>query len=155
MRLLIVAVGERMPGWVDEGFNEYLKRMPRRFRIELIPIRPEKRTGRTAEQCIAAEAQRIRAALPAGVQKVILDERGQDLRSLDLAGLMERWLSDGRDTAFLIGGPDGLAPELKKETDLHIRLSSMTLPHAMVRVLLAEQLYRAAAILDNHPYHRE
>ena len=144
-----------MPAWVDAGFNEYLKRMPRKLRVELVPIRPEKRSGRTPSQCLAAEAQRIHAALPEGVRKVILDERGQDMRSMDLSRMLERWQTEARDIAFLIGGPDGIAPELKKETDLHIRLSSLTLPHALVRVLLAEQLYRAASILDNHPYHRE
>lgn len=155
MRLLIFAVGERMPDWVDEGVGEYLKRMPRKLRTELVSIRPEKRSGRTAEQCLAAEAQRLRSALPEGVRKVILDERGQDLRTIELSRLLERWQSEGRDIAFLIGGPDGLEPALKKEADLLIRLSSLTLPHALVRVLLSEQLYRAASILDNHPYHRE
>lgn len=155
MRLLILAVGERMPGWVDEAFAEYAKRMPRKLRMELTPIRPERRTGRTAEQCMTAEAARIEAALPAGSRKVVLDERGTDLRTVDLARMLERWQLESRDTAFLIGGPDGLAPELKQRADVQIRLSSLTLPHALCRVLLAEQLYRAASILDNHPYHRE
>ena len=155
MRLLILAVGERMPGWVDEGFAEYAKRMPRKLRMELVTVKPERRSGRTPEQCMAAEAARIEAALPAGARKVILDERGQDLRTVDLARMLERWQLEGGDTAFLIGGPDGLAPELKQRANSQIRLSSLTLPHALVRVLLAEQLYRAASILDNHPYHRE
>jgi 23S rRNA (pseudouridine1915-N3)-methyltransferase len=155
MRLLIVAVGERMPGWVDEAFAEYARRMPRKLRLELIPVRPEKRSGRTPAQCMAAEAERIRAALPPAVCKIALDERGRDLRSTDLAQLLERRQQDGRDTAFLIGGPDGLDPMLKTEAEIEIRLSSLTLPHALVRVLLAEQLYRAVSILDNHPYHRE
>jgi 23S rRNA (pseudouridine1915-N3)-methyltransferase len=155
VRLLVVAVGDRMPAWVDEATAEYAKRMPRHLRVEWVLIRPEKRSGRSPEQCMAAEAERILSALPAGTRKVALDERGRDLRSADLARLLERWQLDGRDTALLIGGPDGLAPELKSGTDEQIRLSSLTLPHALVRVLLAEQLYRAASILDNHPYHRE
>ena len=155
MRLLVVAVGERMPGWVDEGFRDYVRRMPHKARIELIEIRPEKRgPTRTAGQCMAAEATRIRAALPAEALRVALDERGKDLDTVQFAENLRRWLNEGRDCAFLIGGPDGLDPGLKEEAHLRLRLSSMTLPHALVRVLLAEQLYRAAAILDNHPYHR-
>lgn len=155
MRLLILAVGERMPGWVDEAFAEYAKRMPRKLRMELVAVRPERRSGRTPEQCMTAEAARIEAALPQGNRIVALDERGIDLRTVDLAHMIERWQLDGGDTVFLIGGPDGLAPELKQRANSQIRLSSLTLPHALVRVLLAEQLYRAASILDNHPYHRE
>lgn len=155
MRLLVVAVGDRMPGWVDEAVAEYAKRMPRHLRLEWIPIRPEKRSGRTPEQCMAAEAERILAALPGGARKVVLDERGKDLRSTDLARSLERWQADGRDTALVIGGPDGIAPTLKNVAEEQLRLSSLTLPHALVRVLLAEQLYRAASIIDNHPYHRE
>ena len=155
MRLLIVAVGERMPAWVEDAVAEYGKRMPRHLRLEWIAIRPEKRVGRSPEQCMAAEAERIGAALPPGVRKIALDERGKELRSVDLARLLERWQTEGRDTALLIGGPDGLAAELKNGCEGQLRLSSLTLPHALVRVLLAEQLYRAASILDNHPYHRE
>lgn len=156
MRFLVVAVGDRMPAWVDAAFAEYAKRMPRRARIELAEVRPEPRTtGRTPAQMMAAEAARIRAAVPAGAALVALDERGRDLTTRALAAQVERWLAGGADVAFLVGGPDGLDEGLKQAAALRLRLSSLTLPHAMVRVLLAEQLYRALAILDNHPYHRE
>jgi 23S rRNA (pseudouridine1915-N3)-methyltransferase len=156
LKLLLVAVGERMPDWVDLAFGDYARRFPRRARLELVEIRPEKRGAtRSADQVRAAEAARIAAALPAGCLRVVLDERGRDATTADLARLVERWLGDGRDVAFIAGGPDGLAPEIKAGGDLMLRLSSLTLPHALVRVLLAESLYRALSVIDNHPYHRE
>ena len=155
MRLLIVAVGERVPGWVDEAFADYSRRMPRKARIELIEIRPERRGGsRTPAQCMRAEAARIEAALPPQARRIVLDERGADFTTARLAESLGRWLGKGRDLAFIIGGADGLDPALKSTAELQLRLSSLTLPHALVRVLLAEQLYRAVSILDNHPYHR-
>lgn len=155
MRLLIVAVGERMPAWVDTAFSDYARRMPHKARIELIEVRPERRSAtRTAAQCMAAEATRIDAAIPPGCRRIVLDEHGRDLDTRQLAEAVGRWLGDGCDQAFIIGGADGLAPELKATATLQLRLSSLTLPHALVRVLLAEQLYRAVSILDNHPYHR-
>ena len=155
MRLLIVAVGERMPGWVDEAFAEYARRMPRKARIELVEVRPERRGGtRTPAQCMAAEADRIRAAIPAQSRLIVLDERGMDVTTVQLSRHLGRWLEEGREPAFVIGGPDGLAPELKEAAESQLRLSALTLPHGLVRVLLAEQLYRAVSILDNHPYHR-
>lgn len=145
-----------MPGWVDEGFADYARRFPRKAALSLIEIRPERRGDtRTAAQAMAAEAKRIQAALPAGCYRVALDERGRDLTTTQLARLLEGWLAGGRDVALLVGGPDGLDPGLKAGADLQVRLSSLTLPHALVRVLLAEQLYRALSVLDNHPYHRE
>lgn len=156
MRLLIVAVGDRMPDWIEAGFADYTRRMPRTTRIDLVEIRPEPRKAtRTAEQCMAAEATRIESALPAGVRRVALDERGRDLTTVALAEQMARWLAGSIDVAFIIGGPDGLDPALKRSAEMSLRLSSMTLPHALVRVLLAEQLYRASSILNHHPYHRE
>ncbi len=155
MKLCIVAVGQRMPGWVVEAFGDYAKRLPPDCPLELREVKPEPRTtGRTAAQMMAAEAGRIQAALPANSLRIALDERGKDLSTMDLSAAMTQWRSDGRDVAFIIGGPDGLDGELKRSCDRLIRLSSLTLPHAMVRVLLAEQLYRAWAILHNHPYHR-
>lgn len=156
MRFLVVAVGDRMPPWVDEAFAEYAKRMPRRARLALLPVKPEPRAGgRSPARCMAAEAARIRAALPERCTTVALDERGRDLTTRELARAVDTWLAGGTDVAFLLGGPDGLDPALKAEAAATLRLSSLTLPHAMVRVLLAEQLYRAFSILDNHPYHRE
>jgi len=155
MRLLVAAVGERMPRWVDDGFAEYAKRFPPKARLELMAVRPEQRGAtRTVAQALAAEGKRLAAGLPAGCRRVALDERGREVTSGELARLLERWLADGRDVAFLVGGPDGLDPALKAAAEVQLRLSSLTLPHALVRVLLAEQLYRALAILDNHPYHR-
>jgi 23S rRNA (pseudouridine1915-N3)-methyltransferase len=156
VRLLVVAVGERMPGWVDAAFADYARRFPRKAPLALVEVRPEKRGAtRTPAQAMAAEAKRIDAALPAGCLRVALDERGRDLTTAQLARLLDGWLAAGRDVGFLIGGPDGLDAGLKARADLQLRLSSLTLPHALVRVLLAEQLYRALMVLDNHPYHRQ
>ena len=156
MKLSILAVGTRMPGWVEEGFAEYQKRMPREARIELTEIKPEKRDGgKTAEQVMAAEAMRIIAALPKGCLRVALDERGKSFTSLQLAERLKEWLASGRDVALIVGGADGLAPEIKQDCDLLWSLSTLTLPHPLVRIVLAEQLYRAMSILQNHPYHRE
>jgi 23S rRNA (pseudouridine1915-N3)-methyltransferase len=156
VKLLVIAVGARMPGWVTEGTAEYSKRMPREARLDWVEIRPEKRDGgRTPEQVMRAEAARIEAALPKGCLRVVLDEHGASLTSLQLAERLKTWLASGRDVAFVIGGADGLAPELKAEADLLWSLSDLTLPHALVRIVLAEQLYRAVSILQNHPYHRE
>jgi 23S rRNA (pseudouridine1915-N3)-methyltransferase len=156
VRLLVVAVGERMPGWVDAAFADYARRFPRKAPLALLEVRPEKRGAtRTAAQAMAAEAKRIDAALPTGCLRVALDERGRDLTTAQLARLLDGWLAAGRDVGFLIGGPDGLDSGLKARADLQLRLSSLTLPHALVRVLLAEQLYRTLTVLDNHPYHRQ
>jgi 23S rRNA (pseudouridine1915-N3)-methyltransferase len=156
MRLLVVAVGSRMPGWVDAAFTDYARRMPRRARIELTEVRPEpRRPSRSVAQLLAAEETRIRAVLPARCRCVALDERGRTLTTQELATNLESWLGGGEDLAFLIGGPDGLAPELKRSAALNMRLSSFTLPHGLARVVLSEQLYRALSILDHHPYHRE
>ncbi|WP_323012613.1 23S rRNA (pseudouridine(1915)-N(3))-methyltransferase RlmH [Castellaniella sp.] len=157
MKLRIYAVGTRMPAWVQAAWQDYTKRMPRECQIELHEIRPEPRThGKTPAQLMQAEAQRIEAALPASpIWRVILDEHGQDLSTRALASHLETWREAGQDIALIIGGPDGLEPALKKTARQMLRLSSLTLPHPMVRVLLAEQLYRAWTILSGHPYHRE
>ena len=155
MKLHILAVGHKMPEWIASGFDEYAKRMPPELRIELREIKPEPRTGgRTAQSVMAAERQRIDAALPKGARIVALDERGQDWTTMQLAAALPGWQQEGRDVAFVIGGADGLAPEVKQRAELMLRVSSLTLPHGMVRVLLAEQLYRAWSITQNHPYHR-
>lgn len=145
-----------MPGWVNEAFHDYAKRMPRDMKIELIEVRPEPRTsGKPTLQLLEAEAGRIARALPREASRVALDERGREFTTAELA----RWLAarrqDGRDIAFVIGGADGLAPEVKSGAGPLMRVSAMTLPHGLARVLLAEQLYRASSILNRHPYHRE
>jgi 23S rRNA (pseudouridine1915-N3)-methyltransferase len=155
-RLHILAVSGKMPAWCGEACAEYLKRLPRGFEVALHEIKAEARgTGRTAAQMMAAEAQRLRAALPRGTRMVALDEHGSDLDTAKLAERLRGWLDSGVPTTFLIGGPDGLDATLKAECEARVRLSSLTLPHALARVLLAEQLYRAASLLGGHPYHRE
>jgi 23S rRNA (pseudouridine1915-N3)-methyltransferase len=155
MKLQILAVGHKMPDWIATGFDEFAKRMPPELRIELREIKPEPRTtGRTAQSAMAAERQRIEAALPKGARVVALDEHGRDWTTMQLADALPAWQQDGRDVAFVIGGADGLDPQVKARAEMLLRLSSLTLPHGMVRVLLAEQLYRAWSITQNHPYHR-
>lgn len=155
MKLLVVALGTRMPEWVDAGFGEYAQRMPREARVELLELRPEKRDGRPVAALLEAERQRIEAALPAAARLVALDERGEAWTTRRLADALERWLAEGRDTAFVIGSADGLHERIARRADIRLALSPMTLPHGLVRVLLAEQLYRAMSLLRNHPYHRE
>lgn len=156
MKLLVVAVGHRMPAWVEAGFDEFARRMPRELPLQLIEVKAEPRTtGKTVEAMMAAEAGRIEAALPPRCRRLILDERGADLTTVALARRLEAWQGEGQDVAFIVGGPDGLAPELKASANESLRLSSLTLPHALVRPLLAEALYRAWSVTKNHPYHRE
>jgi 23S rRNA (pseudouridine1915-N3)-methyltransferase len=155
MQLVIAAVGHKMPTWISNGFDEYVKRMPADCRIVLKELKPVERSGsKTAETAMALERTRIEAALPKGARIVALDERGKDLTSVQLAQHLTQWQQDGRDVAFIIGGADGLDAEFKTKADMMLRISSLTLPHGMVRVLLAEQLYRAWSITQNHPYHR-
>ncbi len=155
MKLVIAAVGHRMPDWVAAGCNEYIKRMPRELPLSVVEIKPEPRGGKTREQLTAAEKARIAPAIANCGRIVALDERGKDLTTQQLAQRLEAWMQQGGDTAFLIGGADGLDPELKERADEMIRLSSLTLPHAMARLVLCEQLYRAVSVIRNHPYHRE
>lgn len=155
MKLLLVAVGQRLPAWADEAYQDYAKRFPPDLRLELKAVKAEPRNGKTPEQLMAAEAVRIEAALPKGVRRVVLDEHGTRLTTLQVAQRLTAWTSDGRDVALIVGGPDGLAPALKGTADETLRLSDLTLPHAFVRVMLAEALYRAWTVTINHPYHRE
>jgi 23S rRNA (pseudouridine1915-N3)-methyltransferase len=156
VKLSVLAVGHRMPDWVTAGFEEYARRMPREMPLQLKELKPAQRSaaGDTA-RWLQAEAERINAAAPAGLLRVALDERGRSFPTRILAEHLERWRGDGRDVAFIIGGADGLAPELKTGAGLLWSLSPLTLPHGLVRVVLAEQLYRAASMLAGHPYHRE
>ncbi len=156
MRLIVIAVGERMPGWVDQAVDDYARRMPRALRLELKTIRPARRTeGDSVEQLLREEAVRLDAAIPRAALIVALDERGKALSSMALARQLDLWMQGGQDIALLIGGPDGLDPALKRRAAITLQLSSFTLPHGLARVVLVEQLYRAAMILANHPYHRE
>ena len=156
MKLVIVAVGHRMPAWVDAGFGEYARRMPHDAQLALSAIKPEARgAGIAGARLLAAEGKRILASVPCGSLKVVLDERGTLLATRELAHRLELWRATGRDLAFIVGGADGLAEELKRNADFKWSLTPLTLPHGLARVVLAEQLYRAVSILHNHPYHRD
>ena len=156
MRILIVAVGTRMPQWVAAGFEDYARRLPAQERIELIEVKPEKGVPHlSADQVLAREARRIEAVLPQGCTRVILDERGRTMSSVQLAEQLTRWRARGKDIAFIIGGAEGLGAALKSTATTLLSLSPMRLPHALARVLLVEQLYRAHAIRSGHPYHRD
>ena len=157
MKCLVIAVGHRMPAWISAGYEEYARRMPREMVLRLTEIKPEARTDDTPggiRRALETEAKRIRAAVPAGSELIALDERGQQYTSQELADRMREWRMDGRDVAFVIGGADGLEARLKSEAAQLWALSRLTLPHGLARVLLAEQLYRAASIVQGHPYHR-
>jgi len=155
MRLGILAVGHKLPDWVAKGCAEYIKRMPRELPLSVVEVKPEPRGSKTREQLLAAEKSRLQAALSGFSRVVVLDERGTDLTTVKLAQRLEDWMREGGDTAFIIGGADGIDEELKQRADAMIRLSSLTLPHAMARLVLCEQLYRALSVVRNHPYHRE
>ena len=155
MRLGILAVGHKLPDWVAAGCAEYIKRMPRELPVAMVEVKPERRSGKTREQLLAAEKVRLRSALQGYARTIVLDERGTDLTTLKLAQRLEDWMREGGDTAFVIGGADGIDEEIKAGADSMIRLSSLTLPHAMARLVLCEQLYRALSVVRNHPYHRE
>lgn len=156
MRLLLASVGQKPPAWAETAYDDFAKRFPPELKLELKAVKAEPRTsGKTAAQLMAAEAQRLEAAIPKGARRVVLDERGSRLTTVQLADRLRFWLGDGRDVVLLVGGPDGLDPALKATADETLRLSDLTLPHAFVRVLLAEALYRAWSVTTNHPYHRE
>lgn len=155
MKLVIVAVGQRMPAWADTAYEDYAKRFPPELKLELKAVKTEPRGSKTTETLMAAERSRIEAAVPKGARVVVLDERGDRLTTVALAVRLKAWMHDGRDVGLVIGGPDGLDPGLRDAADERVRLSDMTLPHAFVRVLLAEQLYRAWSAMVGHPYHRE
>ena len=154
MKLLIVAVGQRVPDWAQTAWDDYAKRFPFEIKVELKAVKTEPRSSKTLETLYAAERGRIEAAIPKGCRIVALDERGTTLTTMALADKLKSWQLGG-DVALVIGGPDGLDPGFKQTAHERIRLSDLTLPHAMVRVLLIEQLYRAWSINANHPYHRE
>ena len=155
MKLVIVAVGQRMPDWAQTAYDDYAKRFPPDCRVEVKTVKTEPRGSKKLETLLAAERARIEAAIPKGARVVALDERGTALTTVALAKHLREWQMGGDDVALVIGGPDGLAPTFKAAAHLRIRLSDMTLPHALARVLLIEQLYRAWSVNANHPYHRE
>lgn len=155
MKLVVVAVGQRMPAWVQSAWDEYAKRFPPELRIELKAVKTETRGSKTLASLLSAERDRIRAAIAPGSRIVALDEHGSSLTTMALAQRVQQWQLGSDDVALVIGGPDGLDPAFKQAAHERIRLSDLTLPHAFARVLLVEQLYRAWSINTNHPYHRE
>jgi 23S rRNA (pseudouridine1915-N3)-methyltransferase len=155
MKLRIVALGHKLPAWADSAFNNYARRMPREFALELAEIKPEARDrGKSVAQMLDAESTRI-AAAAAGCHIVALDEHGDAWTTAKLAQQLRQWRDDAQAIAFVIGSADGLAPGVKRNAKAILAVSAMTLPHSLARVLLAEQLYRAASLLQGHPYHRE
>jgi len=155
VRLLIVAVGQRVPDWAQTAWDDYAKRFPYELKVELKAVKTEPRGSKTLETLYAAERARIEAAIPRGTRIVALDERGTTVTTLALAAKLKDWQLGGTDVALVIGGPDGLDPAFRQAAHERIRLSDLTLPHAFARVLLIEQLYRAWSVNANHPYHRE
>ena len=158
MRLTIVAVGQKVPDWAQTAYDDYAKRFPPELKVELKAVKTEPRASKTLESLLAAERTRIEGAISKGaksVRIVALDERGTAVTTVALAERLKAWQLSGDDVAIVIGGPDGLDGDFKKAAHERLRLSDLTLPHAMVRVLLIEQLYRAWSITINHPYHRE
>lgn len=155
MKIILVAVGQRMPDWAQTAYDDFAKRFPPDCRVEIKTVKTEPRGSKTLETLLAAERARIEAAIPRGARIVVLDERGNHMTTVALAQQLKQWQLEADDVALVIGGPDGLDPEFKAKAHLRMRLSDMTLPHALARVLLIEQLYRAWSINANHPYHRE
>ncbi|MFZ2387411.1 MAG: 23S rRNA (pseudouridine(1915)-N(3))-methyltransferase RlmH [Polaromonas sp.] len=155
MRLTIVAVGQKVPDWAQTAYDDYAKRFPPELKVELKAVKTEPRASKTLENLLASERGRIEGAITRGCRVVALDERGTAVTTMALAEKLKVWQLSGDDVAIVIGGPDGLDAGFKQSAHERIRLSDLTLPHAMVRVLLIEQLYRAWSITINHPYHRE
>jgi 23S rRNA (pseudouridine1915-N3)-methyltransferase len=155
MKLRIVALGQRVPAWVVAGFDDYARRLPRELALELIELKPEPRhRGKTVSQTLAAEAKRI-ASATRGCLVVALDERGKAWSTPQLAEGLRVWRERAQPVAFVIGSADGLADAVKRDADVIMAVSALTLPHGLIRVVLAEQIYRAASLLAGHPYHRE
>lgn len=156
MKLTVIAVGHKMPGWIAAGIDDYARRMPPDLPLQLIEIKPGHRVaGEDGDKARKIEAERILAALPAGSLPVALDERGTQATTRELAEWLRGWMNDGVSPAFIVGGADGLDASVKARAAKTLGLSRLTLPHALARLVLAEQLYRAVCILKNHPYHRD
>jgi 23S rRNA (pseudouridine1915-N3)-methyltransferase len=158
VKLHIISIGHKPPAWISKGIQDYARRMPREMPMVLTELRAAARTGKDGAQSArarATERDRIIAAIPPHGVQVALDERGETLTTVQLANRLQDWMVSARDVCFIIGGADGLDDGLKKGADLVFSLSRLTMPHALARVVLIEQLYRATSILRNHPYHRE
>lgn len=157
MKFHILAVGHKMPDWIQRGYTEYSQRMPKEAAMQLIEIKPEKRVGKSSksiERLLLAESERICSALPPQNHIIVLDERGKQCTTISLAKQITYWMQSAQDVTFIIGSADGLHQSIKQMAHERLALSTMTLPHGLARILLAEQLYRALSITRNHPYHR-
>ncbi len=155
MKLVVVAVGQRLPAWAQTAWGDYAKRFPPELRLELKAVKTQARSSQTLASILAAERSRIEAAINPGSRIVVLDEHGSAVTTMVLAQRLQQWQLGADDVALVIGGPDGLDPAFKQAAHERLRLSDLTLPHAFARVLLVEQLYRAWSVNANHPYHRE
>lgn len=155
MRIHLIAVGQRMPTWIEAGYQEFARRLPPECSLHLSEIAPGKRSRRPdVARIVRDEGERILAALPKGALRVALEVEGRAWSTPELAGRLEHWLGDGRDVALMVGGPDGLSEDCRRAAELAWSLSPLTFPHALVRVMVAEQIYRAWTIVSGHPYHR-
>ncbi len=155
MKFHILAVGNKLPAWVNNAFTEYAKRFSQEISLQLIEIKPEKRTSnKNKEQILHAEYQRIKTSIPAGCHIIILDVLGIHYTTTQLADVIKKWMQEGHDIAFVIGGADGLHESIKSSAHSSLSLSKLTFPHGLARIILAEQLYRAVSLIKNHPYHR-
>jgi 23S rRNA (pseudouridine1915-N3)-methyltransferase len=155
MRIYLISSGNRMPRWVQEGYGEYAKRMPPECALQLVEIAPGRRgKGMDVQRAMAEEGERMLRAVPKGARVIALDVGGRSWSTEQLSGQLSGWLTEGRDLALLVGGPEGLAPACLERAGGLWSLSSLTFPHPLVRVVLAEQLYRAWSLLKGHPYHR-
>jgi len=155
MRVKIIAVGTKMPRWVEEGFGDYAKRLPRDFAVEVVelPLGPRSKNA-SVQKAIAKEGEQMLAAIPPGDRVLALDVKGKPWSTEQLSDQLAKWRMEGDNYSLLIGGPDGLAPECLARADAKWSLSALTLPHPLVRIVVIEQLYRAWTILQNHPYHK-
>jgi 23S rRNA (pseudouridine1915-N3)-methyltransferase len=155
MKIRLLTVSQRQPKWVSEGCDEYAKRLPRAWQFQILEVKPEARTsGVTKDRVQLAEAARIRKVVPKGARVVALDERGESWSTEQFARTVDSWQQTGRDLVFVIGGADGLDTDFRSSADHQISLSRMVMPHGLVRVVLVEQLYRVATVIDGHPYHK-
>lgn len=155
MRILVVAVGQKIPAWVQAGIDDFAKRMPPEWHFEIKAIKTPTRGGNSIDQLMAQERAKLEAFIPKGAWVVAMDERGEAWTTHQFAERVQQWQGQGRDLVFVIGGPDGIQPEWRQQCDTRMRLSHMTLPHAMARLVLVEQIYRAWSVITQHPYHRE
>lgn len=155
MRIYLLAIGQRLDAWVNQGYEEYARRLPAECQLQLVEIPPNKRTKNTdTRRIVREEGERLLAAVPANCRLLVLDAAGQLWNTVQLADQLRNWMGEGRDVALLIGGPDGLSEQCKRQADGLVSLSRLTFPHPLVRIIVAEQIYRANSIIKGHPYHR-